>query len=43
MGGTGLLGSELRVSSSGLASWPSRSVKALMMSLASKAQFRFPR
>lgn len=30
------------MSPSGLASWRSRSVKALIMSLASKARFRFP-
>jgi hypothetical protein len=41
-GGTALLGSELRVSPPGLASCRSRSVNALMISLASKARFRLP-
>ena len=41
-GGTDLLGSELRVSPAGLESCRSRSVNALMTSLASKARFRLP-
>jgi hypothetical protein len=41
-GGTGRTGSEVRVSPSGLASWRSRSLNALIISGASKARFLRP-